>query len=56
MIFELAQDFLNAVPAIPPDHPKHHMLQLLEEAIRLDIHFIDRWTQSGSRQMGVQDY
>jgi len=42
MIFKLAQDFRDAVEAMPREHPKHRMLELLEEAIRRDIHFIDR--------------
>ena len=42
MIFELAQDFHDAVAAMPRGHPKHRMLELLEEAIRRDIHFIAR--------------
>jgi len=42
VIFSLAQDFHDAVAAIPPGHPKHRMLELLEEAIRRDIHFIAR--------------
>jgi len=42
MIFDLAQDFHGALAAMPPDHPRHHMLGLLEEALRRDIHFIDR--------------
>ena len=42
MIFELAQDFHDAVAAMPREHPKHRMLELLEEASRRDIHFIAR--------------
>ena len=42
MIFELAQDFHDAVAAMPRGHPKHRMFELLEEAIRRDIHFIAR--------------
>lgn len=42
MIFDLAQDFRDAVAAMPQEHPKHRMLELLEEAICRDIHFIDR--------------
>ena len=42
MIFELAQDFRNVLAAMPREHPKHRMLELLEEAIRCDIHFIAR--------------
>ncbi len=42
MIFSLAQDFHDAVTAMPREHPKHRMLELLEEAIRRDIHFIGR--------------
>jgi len=42
MIFELAQDFHDAVAAMPREHLKHRMLELLEEAIRRDGHFIAR--------------
>jgi len=42
MIFELAQDFHDCVAAMPREHPKHRMLELLEEAVRRDIHFIAR--------------
>ncbi len=41
MIFELAKDFHDAVAAMPSEHPRHRMLELLEEAMRRDIHFID---------------
>ncbi|NIA15822.1 MAG: hypothetical protein GWP08_17300, partial [Nitrospiraceae bacterium] len=42
MIFELAQDFHDAVATMPRGHPRHRLLELFEEAIRRDIHFIDR--------------
>ena len=42
MIFELAEDFHDALAAIPKDHPRHRILALLEEAIRRDIHFIEQ--------------
>ena len=42
MIFSLAQDFHEAVAALPWEHPKHRMLELFEEAIHRDIHFINR--------------
>jgi hypothetical protein len=42
MIFELAKDFYDAVAAMPREHPKHRTLELFEEAIRREIHFIDR--------------
>jgi hypothetical protein len=42
MIFELAQDFRDAAAVMPKEHPKHRMLELLEEAVRRDIHFVDR--------------
>jgi WD40 repeat protein len=42
MIFELTQDFHDAIAAMPTVHPKHRILGLLEEAIRHDIHFIAR--------------
>ena len=40
--FELAQDFSEAVHALPFDHPQRRILALLEEALRRDIHFIAR--------------
>jgi len=42
MIFELAKDFNDAVAAMPAAHTRRRMLELLDEAIRRDIHFIDR--------------
>jgi len=42
MIFSLAEDFAAALETLPQDHPKRRMLRLLDEAIRRDIHFIDR--------------
>ncbi len=40
MIFELTQDFNDALAAMPQGHPKRRMLELLGEAIRRHIHFI----------------
>ena len=42
MIFELSQDFHDAVAGMPAAHPKRRMPELLEEAIRRDIHFVAR--------------
>ncbi|MCC6794082.1 MAG: WD40 repeat domain-containing protein, partial [Candidatus Hydrogenedentes bacterium] len=42
MVFELARDFHDALAAMPREHPKRSALELFEEAIRRDIHFIDR--------------
>lgn len=42
MIFELAEDFSAALAAMPAEQPQRHLLQLLEEAIRRDIHFLER--------------
>lgn len=42
MIFDLAADFAAALGVLPQDHPKRRTLSLLDEAIRRDIHFIDR--------------
>jgi len=42
MIFELAQDIHDAVEAMPREHPKHRMLELLEQAIQREVHFIAR--------------
>lgn len=38
MIFLLAQDFQDAVAAIPREHPNYRTLGLFEEAIRREIH------------------
>ena len=40
MIFDLAQDFVDALAAMPADHLKWRTLGLLEEAVRRDIHFV----------------
>ncbi|GMW02373.1 MAG: hypothetical protein AMXMBFR84_35090 [Candidatus Hydrogenedentota bacterium] len=42
MIFELARDYTDAIATIPRDHPKRGALELFEEAIRRDIHFVER--------------
>lgn len=42
MIFELARNFHNALAAMPAAHSRRRTLLLLDEAIRRDIHFIDR--------------
>ena len=42
MIFDLVKDYADALAAMPTDHPRHRILKLLEEAIRRDVHFIDR--------------
>jgi len=47
MIFELVKDFSTVLSAIPTEHPKHHILRLLEEAIRRDVRFIARRAAAG---------
>ena len=42
MIFALIQDFTDALNAMPREHPRLRILKLLDEAIRRDVHFIDR--------------
>lgn len=42
MIFELAKDVSAAISAMPLNHPTHRNLALIEEALRRDIHFIER--------------
>jgi WD40 repeat protein len=42
MIFSLVQDFAAILDAMPPEHPRRRILALLDEAIRRDMHFIDR--------------
>lgn len=42
MIFPLVQDFADVLAAMPREHTRHRILKLLDEAIRRDVHFIDR--------------
>ena len=42
MIFSLVQDFSEALAAMPREHPRYRILKLIDEAIRRDVHFIDR--------------
>src|SRR5437660_4663169 len=42
MIFELVQDFADVLDAMPSGHSRRRILALLDEAIRRDVHFIDR--------------
>src|SRR5262245_56503993 len=42
MIFSLVQDFAAALEVMPEGHPRCRILALLDEAIRRDVHFIDR--------------
>jgi hypothetical protein len=42
MIFDFAREFAATLTAIPREHFKHRTLELLEEAIRREIHCIDR--------------
>src|SRR5579864_1671349 len=42
MIFSLVQDFADALAVMPEAYPRRRMLALLDEAIRRDVHFIDR--------------
>ena len=45
MIYELAEDFAEALLAMPGEHPRRRMLELLEEGIRRDIHFLARYRE-----------
>lgn len=42
MIFDLIKDFADVLDAMPEEHPRRRILKLLDEAIRRDVHFIDR--------------
>jgi len=42
MIFPVLQDFAAALAAMPSQHPRRRIVALLDEAIRRDMHFIDR--------------
>jgi WD40 repeat protein len=46
MVFGLAGDFTAVADALPGDHPRLRLLRLLEEALRTDLHFLDRHPQS----------
>jgi len=42
MVFELVADFATAMRHLPATHPRYRFVQLLEEALRNDIHFMAR--------------
>lgn len=42
MIFDLPEDFAAALGALPKEHSRRRELSLLDEALRRDIHFVDR--------------
>ena len=42
VIFELAHDLAAAIQIMSEEHPRRRILSLLKEAIRRDIHFIER--------------
>ncbi len=42
MIFDLVRDFADVLHAIPREHPRYLILKLLDEAVRRDVHFINR--------------
>lgn len=42
MIFSLAQDYADTLAAMPAQHLRRRLLVLLDEAIRRDLHFLDR--------------
>ncbi|REJ95256.1 MAG: WD40 repeat domain-containing protein [Planctomycetota bacterium] len=42
MIFDLVKDFADVLDAMPEGHSRRRILKLLDEAIRRDVHFIDR--------------
>src|SRR6058998_1142017 len=42
MNFDLVRDFAAVLDAMPTGHPRRRILTLLNEAVRRDIHFIDR--------------
>jgi WD40 repeat protein len=43
MIFELVNDFAEVLEVMPGSHPRRRILKLLDEAVRRDVHFIDRY-------------
>ncbi len=43
MIFDLVQDLGAALAAMPSEYPRRRILKLLQEALRRDAHFIERY-------------
>lgn len=42
MVFELVKDFGAVLEAMPKEHPHRRILKLLDEAVRREVHFINR--------------
>src|SRR5262249_31777080 len=42
LLFDLAGDFFRAGDELPRDHPRRRTVRLLEEALRVDLHFLAR--------------
>ncbi len=42
LMFELITDFAQALESLPAEHSRYWILELLEEALRRDIHFLAR--------------
>ena len=42
MIFDLVQVFAAVLDAMPSQHPRRRIFTLFDEAVRRDVHFIDR--------------
>jgi len=42
LVFDLAADYAAASEVMPRAHPRAHLLPLLDEAVRRDVHFIAR--------------
>ncbi|MBI3800909.1 MAG: hypothetical protein HY268_28530, partial [Deltaproteobacteria bacterium] len=40
MVFELATDLVAALQTLPVERSRHHILSLIEEALRREIHFV----------------
>jgi WD40 repeat protein len=41
-VFDLVGDFALATQNLPQNHPRQRIIELLEEALRMDVHFISR--------------
>ncbi|MFO0953845.1 MAG: AAA family ATPase [Isosphaeraceae bacterium] len=42
LVFDLAADYTAAVAAFPADHPYREALRLFDQALRLELHFLER--------------
>src|SRR5260370_41433918 len=42
LVVDLAGDFTRAQKSVPQQEPRRHFLRLIEQAVRMDLHFLGR--------------